>query len=88
MSVLKLFETFTVYAGEEILQVAPELQDLHCRGGTNAVQLELHTRAESRERTHRNSWQTAMYYGLAQSEWFCKDGLFLLVPTPTMAIAA
>jgi 5-methylcytosine-specific restriction endonuclease McrA len=88
MTVFKLSEAFTLYAAEELSQIAAELRDLHGKGGPAAVQTELHTRALNRERTHRNSWQTAMYYGLAQSLWFHTNGLFLLRPTPTMAVAA
>lgn len=88
MAVFKLAASFTLYAGEELSQIAAELQDLHGKGGPSAVQQELQTRAENRERIHRNSWQTAMYSGLAGSEWFCTDGLFLLRPTAVAAIAA
>ena len=88
MTVFKLAAAFTLYAGEELSQIAAELQDLHGKGGPSVVRQELQTRAHNRESTHRNSWQTAMYFGLAESEWFCTDGLFLLRPTPVTTIAA
>jgi hypothetical protein len=78
MDVFKLAATFTLYAGEELSQIAQELQYLHGIGGPTAVQEELRERAGNHEQTHRNSWQTAMYFALSESMWFCTDGLFLL----------
>ena len=88
MTVFKLAATFTLYAGEELSQIATELQTLRDKGGSSAVCQELQKRAEDREQVHRNSWQTAMYHGLAESEWFCIIGLFLLKPTPNRANVA
>ena len=88
MTVFKLAAFFTLYAGEELSQIAPELEDLHGKGGPSAVRQELLTMAHNRELIHRNSWQTAMYFGVAESEWFCADGLYLLRPTRRTVIAA
>ena len=55
MTVFKLAAAFTLYAGEELSQIAAELQNLHGKGGPDAVRQELQVRARSRERTHRNS---------------------------------
>jgi hypothetical protein len=88
MATFKLATTFTLYAGEQMSEIAGELQLLHSTGGADAVRQELQTRAGKREQTHRNSWQTAMYFGLAESEWFCTQGLFLLKPTAVTTMAA
>jgi len=88
IKVFKLNAAFTLYASEELSQIASELQWLHKKGGSNCVREELRARAQKREESHRNSWQTAMYYGLAASDWFCEEGLFLLKPTPFLGIAA
>jgi hypothetical protein len=31
--------------------------------------------AKKRRRAFRNSWQAALYDGLATSDWFCSDGI-------------
>jgi hypothetical protein len=55
MTVFKLAQTFTLLAGEELSQIAPELLNLHRAGGADAILQELQARAINRERTHRNS---------------------------------
>lgn len=43
--------------------------------GPNAVREKLLEYAESYEKEYANSWQVALYYGLANNNWFCTHGL-------------
>jgi hypothetical protein len=39
-----------------------------------ALKRQLLDQAESRKKAYPNSWQTAFYEGISQSDWFCKGG--------------
>lgn len=43
-------------------------------GGASAVRAELVCQWESRQANRLNSWQTATYKALAESDWFCDGG--------------
>ena len=43
-------------------------------GGAAAVRVELEYQWESRQANRVNSWQTATYEALAESDWFCDGG--------------
>lgn len=42
--------------------------------GTEAVKQHLEIEANTYSKQHSNSWQTAMFYALASSDWFCGGG--------------
>lgn len=77
---LRLGASFSSNAGDELVGARERLVDLLGTGGAAAVKEELAARAFSYRSAYLNSWQTAMYSALSQSEWFCSTGL-LLVPT-------
>jgi pilus assembly protein CpaF len=37
--------------------------------------------AQTREAATKNSWRTALYFAMAESEWFCAEGFLLLSET-------
>jgi hypothetical protein len=65
---------YASHSGVELVNIRYGLQRIAERGTVEDVRAELVTRAESAEAAHINSWQTAMYYALAESDWFCADG--------------
>jgi hypothetical protein len=69
-----LDERFGDLANSEIAGIKKQMQDLHRDGGADAVKAELTERALSHGDNHINSWQTAMYQALSQSDWYCDDG--------------
>lgn len=78
--VFKHFRTFGLgalyasHSGEELTNIRYGLQRIARRGTVEDVRLELLDRAESAKAAHVNSWQTAMYCALAESDWFCAGG--------------
>jgi hypothetical protein len=78
--VLNHFRTFGLgalyasHSGVELTNIQYGLQRIAERGTAEDIRAELKRRAESAEAAHINSWQTAMYYALAESDWFCAGG--------------
>lgn len=70
-----LGELYASHAAEELSNIRYGL--FLVGAGANAendLRLHLQREAQSRHVLYRNSWQTAMYEALAQSEWFCNGG--------------
>jgi hypothetical protein len=67
---------YASHSGVELVNIRYGLQRIAERGTVEDVRAELVVRAESAEAAHINSWQTAMYYALSESDWFCADGFF------------
>jgi len=67
---------YASHSGVELVNIRYGLQRIAERGTVEDIRAELVIRAESAEAAHINSWQTAMYYALAESDWFCADGFF------------
>lgn len=65
---------YASHSGVELTNIRYGLQRIAERGTAEDIRLELVKRADSAEAAHLNSWQTAMYEALAQSEWFCAGG--------------
>ena len=72
--VLHLSRLYSAQAAEEVLNVRFELDIVLNATGWRSVSDHLSLAAESRERAHRNSWQTALYWAWSRSEWFCRGG--------------
>jgi len=71
---LKLGRLYASQAAEELLNLQQALKNLFAVGGAAAVAAHLAEFAASC-RAHRvNSWQTAMYAAIADSQWFCDGG--------------
>ena len=73
----KLFNLAALYsahAAEELSSVKYQLTELHATAGSGQVRTELLARACSYGAVRTNSWQVAMYRGVAGSDWFCEGG--------------
>jgi len=73
-NVFHLAELYSTYAAEELANIYFSLQNLNQNKGENGVRNHLYEEAVSRARSLKNSWQTAMYRALANSDWFCTGG--------------
>ncbi|MEQ9263131.1 MAG: hypothetical protein RLP14_08225 [Owenweeksia sp.] len=73
---LELHILYGLNAAEEISNIAYHLEMINLASGKSAVQSSLRDMARSRMRVDMNSWQSALYVALSESDWFC-DGGFL-----------
>ncbi len=65
---------YASHSAVELNNIRFGLQRIAERGTTNDIRTELLRRAKSSEAAQINSWQTATYYALAASDWFCGGG--------------
>lgn len=65
---------YASHSAVELGNMRYALQKIAERGSAAEVKAELSLRYESSHAVQRNSWQTAMYEALMQSEWFCAGG--------------
>ena len=71
----KLKSLYSTQAGRELSGIKQQLINIHSSGaGERGVKQWLTESASSRELVNINSWQTALYKGLADDDWFCRDG--------------
>lgn len=73
----KIFELSILYvpqAAVELSNIRGQMIKLYAQAGEYAVRDYLQEAADSREISHKNSWQTAMYQALASSEWYYCGG--------------
>ncbi len=70
----KLREAFATYAANELATLKARLRLLHSRGGSQMVNDDLALEAASSRQANLNSWKTAAYETLAESEEFCNGG--------------
>jgi hypothetical protein len=74
----KLFELgplYSLYAGEELTMLHSLLVNIFDKIGAQGLKSQLLDFKNSSEKVYLNSWQTAMYRALANSEWFCNEGI-------------
>jgi hypothetical protein len=76
--VLGLAKLYSSQAAREMAGIRANLMRHRDSGGAAAVRLELRHQFESRQASQINSWQTATYQALSQSDWFCDGGFSLL----------
>jgi hypothetical protein len=69
-----LAKLYSSHAAREIGDIRHNLQRHFEFGAAAAVKAELLRQWESRKANSLNSWQTAAYSALAESEWFCSGG--------------
>jgi 5-methylcytosine-specific restriction endonuclease McrA len=74
---LELSILYSSQCAEEIVNIHLTLANLHSTGGVNSVKEFLSDAAMSRFKNQKNSWQTALYYALVESTWFCNGGFKL-----------
>lgn len=65
---------YASHSAAELNNIRYGLQRIAERGTVEDIRADLMRRAESAEAAHINSWQTAMYHALAESDWFCAGG--------------
>ncbi|MBZ9822999.1 HNH endonuclease [Mesorhizobium sp. CA4] len=65
---------YASHSAVELTNIRYGLQRIAERGTTDDIRAELIRRAESSWAANINSWQTAMYIALANSDWFCGGG--------------
>jgi hypothetical protein len=70
----RLGELYASHSGAELLNIQYGLRLIAERGVPDDIRSELACRAESYRAAQPNSWQTAMYAALANSDWFCAGG--------------
>lgn len=73
-ALFQLAELYASQAAREIADIRHNLLRHYETGGLVAVRDELSYQRESRERNRINSWQTATYQALEESDWFCDGG--------------
>lgn len=61
-------------ANSTVTEIQFRLKKLHEKGGKNAVKSYLREEEESRRKNHVNSWNTAAYQAMMNSDWFCDGG--------------
>lgn len=71
---LKLGRLYSSQAATELCNVRYYLECIENSVGTDGVIEHLEVGALSREKSHKNSWQTAMYYAMVENEWFYSGG--------------
>jgi hypothetical protein len=71
---LGLANLYSSQAARETTDIRQNLQRHFDFGGVTAVRAELEFQWESRRANLINSWQTATYEALAESDWFCDGG--------------
>lgn len=65
---------YAIEAGDQLAGLRGVLARYHEINGTEAVKQHLSVEADSYFQLHKNSWQTAMFQSLANSDWYCNGG--------------
>ena len=65
-------------AASELADISFGLMEVGQTGGGAAVRSHLHGEFASRYARDTNSWKTALYEGLYESDWFCNEGYRLV----------
>lgn len=71
---LGLGNLYMANANSTVTEIQFRLNKLHKKGGKNAVKSYLKEEEESRRDNHVNSWNTAAYQAMMNSDWFCDGG--------------
>ncbi|EAW30202.1 possible EA31 gene protein, phage lambda [marine gamma proteobacterium HTCC2143] len=71
---LELAELYSSKAGVLLEDIRYRLEELYRVGGKVEVHNYLAEEQSSRRRNNINSWQTATYQAMAESDWFCDGG--------------
>jgi len=76
--VMGLNELYIAQAASELADISYSLEDIHESAGPTGVRQHLHGQFLSRNARDANSWKTALYEGLRDSDWFCNEGCRLI----------
>lgn len=80
--VMGLSELYAAQAASEIADISYALEDVGSIVGANGVRQHLDGQFRSRYARDANSWKTALYEGLRDSDWFCAEGYRLIRNRP------
>lgn len=70
----ELRKLYSIQAAVELINIRDSLDKIASREGSLGVRQFLEEQATSRRTAENNSWQSAMYEALAESNWFWTDG--------------
>ena len=73
-----LGELYAAQAASELADISYSLEEVGSASGLVGVRAHLDTQFRSRFARDANSWKTALYEGLRDSEWFCVEGYRLI----------
>lgn len=73
-NLLKLQRLYAYQANRQVAGIRHRLADLLANQGMAGVRMHLDREAVSWRQGNPNSWEAAMYAGLAESDWFCAGG--------------
>lgn len=71
---LDLAKLYASQAGKTLAGIAEKLKAAGDRGGKDEVRFVLDEDARSWSKANLNSWQSALFRTLANSDWFCEEG--------------
>lgn len=69
-----LASRYSVESSNELASLRDSLQFYQGWLGSEGVKLSLLNEAQSYLNQHKNSWQTAIYQALSESDWYCEGG--------------
>ena len=72
--VMGLGELYGAQAASEMADISYSLEDVGASSGPDGVRQHLDGQFRSRHARDANSWKTALYEGLRDSDWFCFEG--------------
>ncbi|EZP61085.1 HNH endonuclease [Exiguobacterium sp. RIT341] len=70
-----LGQLYSSYVSEELSEKIYILKIIFESGGSKAVKEDINKSLDSFRYNHKNSWKTALFKALADSEWFCEEAL-------------
>lgn len=73
-NILEISSLYSSHAAEELSNIYYRIHDLYCEIGSTGIKEHLYEEYSSRFRVDMNSWQTALYKALYESDWFCNGG--------------
>ena len=81
-NVVGLAVLYAAQAASELADISYGLTETGKAAGPQAVREHLHDEFKSRHARDPNSWKTALYEGLRDSDWFCQFGYLLIEAKP------
>ena len=79
-NVVGLAVLYAAQAASELADISYGLNEMGKAAGSGSVRAHLHDTFRSRYARDPNSWKTALYEGLRDSDWFCQYGYRLINP--------
>ncbi len=76
--VMGLGELYAAQAASELADISYSLEEVGNAAGSGGVRDHLNVQFRSRCARDTNSWKTALYEGLRDSDWFCVEGYRLI----------